>query len=112
MLTLSELKTLILKEEEKRDLLYEHSTGNMSVFKKMCEGTFEAVETGNGREKCLIPQVAALNFLFRGQCCEFSPCLPVLYRGHLSEVDIFCRANAFDSIQAPIGFTSSCRTFL
>ena len=50
MLTLSELKTLIHKEEEKRDLLYEHSPGNMSVFKKMCEGTFEAVETGNGRE--------------------------------------------------------------
>ena len=89
MLTLSELKTLILKEEENRDLLYEHSPGNMSVFKKMCEGTFEAVETGNGREKCLIPQVAALNFLFRGQCCEFSPCLPVLYRGHLSEEEIF-----------------------
>ena len=59
MLTLSELKTLIHKEEEKRDLLYEHSPGNMSVFKKMCEGTFEAVETGDEREKCLIPQVAA-----------------------------------------------------
>lgn len=89
MRTLSELKTLILKEEEKRNLLYEHSMGNMSVFKKMCEGTFEAVKTGNGREKCLIPQVESLNFLFRGQCCEFSPCLPVLYRGHLSEADIF-----------------------
>lgn len=32
MLTLSELKTLILKEEGKRDLLYEHSPGSMSVF--------------------------------------------------------------------------------
>ena len=69
MLTLSELKSLILKEEEKRDLLHEHSPWNISAFKEMCQGTFEAVETGNGREKCLIPQVAALNFLFRGQCC-------------------------------------------
>lgn len=87
--TLSELISTIHKEIEKRDLLYEHTPANEEIFNQKCAGSFEAVMTGQGSEKFLIPQVGTLHFLYRGQCAEYIPCYPSIYRGKPSEVDIF-----------------------
>lgn len=89
MMTLSELKNTIQKEIDKRDFLHEHTSANEAIFNQKCAGTFEAVETGRGSEKCLIPQVGTLQFLYRGQGEEYAPCLPVLYRGNPNPVEVF-----------------------
>lgn len=86
---LSELIQKIHKEIEKRDLMHEHAPANEAIHKQICGDTFEAVETGNGNKKCLIPQVEALHFLFRGQSVECIPCLPSLYRGNPTEEEVF-----------------------
>lgn len=88
-MTIHELISIIRKEEEKRDFRHEKTHANSRLLKEKCSGTFEAVVTGNGQEKCLIPQVGTLHFLYRGQNQEFVPCVPSLYRGNPSEVDIF-----------------------
>lgn len=89
MLTLPELKSIIHKEIEKRDFLYEHTPANRDLFNRKCAGTYEAVITGDGDEKYLIPQVGTLHFLYRGQGVEYIPCYPSLYRGTVNEVDVF-----------------------
>lgn len=89
ILTLSEVIAVIHKEIEKRDFLKEHTPANEAIYNKMCGGTFEAVETGRGKEKCLIPQVGTMHFLYRGQGDEYVPCLPVIYRGNTDLVGIF-----------------------
>lgn len=88
-MTIQELVDIIRKEEEKRDFKYEMTPANSQLLKEKCGGTFEAVITGNGQEKCLIPQVGTLHFLYRGQNQEFVPCVPSLYRGNPSEAEIF-----------------------
>lgn len=88
-MTIRELVDIIRKEEEKRDFKYEMTPANSQLLKEKCGGTFEAVVTGNGEEKCLIPQVGTLHFLYRGQNKEFVPCVPSLYRGNPSDAEIF-----------------------
>ena len=88
-MTIQELINIIHKEELKRDFLHEKTSANSKIMEQMCKGTFEAVMTGMGNEKCLIPQVGTLHFLYRGQNQEFSPCVPSLYRGNPSEEEIF-----------------------
>ena len=88
-MTIQELISIIHKEELKRDFLHEKTPANSKIMEQMCKGTFEAVITGKGNEKCLIPQVGTLHFLYRGQNQEFTPCVPSLYRGNPSEEEIF-----------------------
>ncbi len=92
-INIQELVSIIDGEKQKRDYLKEYTPANKQLFLEKCAGTFEAVEMGNGTEKCLIPQVGTLMFLFRGQNQEFIPCLPSLYRldngKERSEAEIF-----------------------
>lgn len=88
-MTIQELVGIIRKEEKKRDFKHEKTPVNSKLLKDKCGGTFEAVVTGNGPEKCLIPQVGSLHFLYRGQNQEFVPCVPSLYRGNPSDAEIF-----------------------
>lgn len=86
---INELIDIIAEEKRKRDFMHETTPENTALLHKMCDGTFEAVVTGNGEEKCLVPQVGTLYFLYRGQNTEVVPCIPSLYRGNPSEVEIF-----------------------
>lgn len=88
-MTIHELINIIHEECLKRDFRHDMTPGNSSLFKNMCENTFEAVEINSCQEKCLIPQVGTLFFLYRGQNKEYIPCVPSLYRGNPSDVDIF-----------------------
>lgn len=88
-MTIQELIETINKEKQKRDFMHELTPANAALFRKMAGGTFEAVMTGKGEEKCLVPQVGTLHFLYRGQNSEFIPCVPSLHRGDPSEEDIF-----------------------
>ena len=69
--------------------MYEHTPANKAILEQKCGGTFEAVLTGKGDTKCLIPQVGTLHFLFRGQGEEYIPCSPSLYRGNPTDVEVF-----------------------
>lgn len=62
----------IAKEKKKRDFMHELTLANVAFFNKMVGGTFDAVMTGKGDEKCLIPQVGTLHFLYRGQNREYN----------------------------------------
>ena len=88
-MALHELIKILRKEEKKRDFKHEKTPANSKLFKDRCGGTFEAVVTGNGQEKCLIPQVGSLHFLYRGQNQEFVPCVPSLYRGNPANSKLF-----------------------
>ena len=88
-MTIQELIEIIRKEELKRDFRHEKTPANSALLKQKCAGTFEAVITSNKDEICLIPQVGTLHFLFRGQNKEYIPCVPSLYRGEPSDVEIF-----------------------
>ena len=88
-MTIQELIDTINKEKQKRDFMRELTPANAALFRQMAGGTFEAVMTGRGEEKCLVPQVGTLHFLYRGQNSEFIPCVPSLHRGDPSEEDIF-----------------------
>lgn len=89
MLTLQEVIHHIRQAEQKRDFRHEKTPANSMLLQNRNGGTFEAVLTGKGEEKFLIPDNGALHFLFRGQNEEFIPCKPILYRGDPSEVGIF-----------------------
>ena len=54
-MTVHELIKILRKEEKKRDFKHEKTPVNSKLFKDRCGGTFEAVVTGNGQDKCLIP---------------------------------------------------------
>lgn len=88
-MSIQELIDIIDKEKQKRDIMHELTPANVALFNKMAGDTFEAVMTGKGEEKCLVPQVGTLHFLYRGQNSEFIPCVPSLYRGNPSDEDIF-----------------------
>ena len=66
MITIQELTEIIKRELRKRDFIGETSPENVQLLKGKCEGKFEAVLTGNGNEKCLIPQIGTVHFLYRG----------------------------------------------
>ena len=84
-MTIEDLKSIIETEKQKRDFMHVLTPANVALFREMAGGTFEAVMTGKGEEKCLVPQVGTLHFLYRGQNKEFIPCVPSLYRGNPSE---------------------------
>lgn len=89
MLTLQEVIHHIRQAELKRDFRHEKTPANSMLLQDRNGGTFEAVLTGKGEEKFLIPDNGALHFLFRGQNEEFIPCKPTIYRGDPSEAEIF-----------------------
>lgn len=89
MFTLQEVKSKIYEAKLKRDFLHEMTPANSYLLKQKGEGSFEAVYTGRGEEKCLIPEVGTLHFLYRGQNRESVPCLPSIYRNNPSEAQIF-----------------------
>ena len=72
----------------KRDFMNELTPANKQILSRR-NGTFEAVLTGKGDEKCLIPEVGVLHFLYRGQNEEVVPCIPTLYRGNPSDAQVF-----------------------
>lgn len=53
-MTIQELIETINKEKQKRDFMHELTPANAALFRKMAGGTFEAVMTGKGEEKCLV----------------------------------------------------------
>lgn len=87
-LTLQDVIREIELANQRRDLSHELTPANREFFSRR-NGTFEAVLTGNGDEKCLIPETGSVHYLYRGQNQEYIPCVPTIYRGHPSELDIF-----------------------
>lgn len=86
---LEEMLLAIEAAKQKRDIRHEMTPVNSAIFKEKSAGSFEAVMTGHGNEKFLIPDNGTIHFLYRGQNDEYSPCKPTLYRGNPSEVDVF-----------------------
>ena len=99
MFTLQEVMEKIYASKLKRDYLHEMTPVNSDLLRQMGDGSFEAVYTGRGEEKCLIPEVGTLHFLYRGQNKEFVPCLPSIYRNNPSEAQIFVDRMRFISFK-------------
>lgn len=89
MLTLQEVITNIEESKKVRDIAGMMSDINKVIYNKMTEGHFEAVLTGNGDEKCLIPEEGFPFYLYRGQNEEVIPCVPSIYRKNPTEAQIF-----------------------
>jgi len=89
MMTLQDVIKAIHEAELSRDIMHELTPANKELLHKKGGGTFEAVLTGNGNEKCLIPEVGTLQYFFRGQNEEFIPCVPSIYRRETSDAQIF-----------------------
>lgn len=89
MMTLEDVVKAIEEAKLKRDFTHELTPANKEILRKMGGGTFEAVLTGKGDEKCLIPEVGTLQYLYRGQNKEFIPCVPTIFRGNPLEEEIF-----------------------
>lgn len=79
MLTVAELRTKINDSAQKRMLPHEQSDINQKIIRDHEIG-FEAVMTGKGDEKILLPEDGIFVFLYRGQSQEYVPCFPTLYR--------------------------------
>lgn len=88
MMTLEEVKSSVAAAVKARDFLYEFTPANHALLSQHF-GTFQAVESGRGKEKFLIPEVGTVHYLFRGQNVEKSPCIPTIYRGGPDEAQIF-----------------------
>lgn len=89
MITLQEMLSYIDDAKKQRDIIHETSPANSALIKEKCGGRFEAVCTGIGNEKCLIPEECASFFLYRGQNEEYTPCVPSINRGKPSDEEIF-----------------------
>ena len=87
-MTIEEVIKAIEAAKEKRDFMHELSPANKIILSRR-NGTFEAVLTGKGDEKCLIPEVGVVHYLYRGQNEEVIPCVPTLYRGNPNEAQVF-----------------------
>lgn len=85
---LEEVIQAIEAAKVKRDFMYELTPANKQILSRR-NGTFEAVLTGRGEEKCLIPEVGVLHYLYRGQNEEVVPCLPTIYRGGPNDAQVF-----------------------
>lgn len=85
---LEEVIQAIEAAKVKRDFMYELTPANKQILSRR-NGTFEAVLTGKGDEKCLIPEVGVLHYLYRGQNEEVVPCLPTIYRGNPNDAQVF-----------------------
>lgn len=79
LFSIPEIKHLIKESTRKRLLPCEQSDINQQIVLDYELG-FEAVLTGNGNEKILLPEDGAVVYLFRGQNQEYVPCYPSLYR--------------------------------
>lgn len=88
MMTIAEVIQAIEMAKDKRDMFGENTPANKEFLARR-NGTFEAVLTGKGDEKCLIPEVGVLYFLYRGQNDEVVPCVPTIYRGDPTDVQVF-----------------------
>lgn len=77
--TIPDIKHLVKESTRKRLLPCEQSDINQQIVLDHELG-FEAVLTGNGSEKILLPEDGAVVYLFRGQNQEYVPCYPSLYR--------------------------------
>lgn len=87
-MTLQEVKKSIQEAIRKRDLIHEFSQENYVLLSKHF-GTFEAILTGRGEEKCLIPETGTAHFLYRGQNAEYGMCVPSIYRNDPDDISIF-----------------------
>ncbi len=75
--------------KKKRDFMHEQTEPNQMVLSQNL-GKFEAVVTGNGDEKYLVPDTAGwTHYLYRGQNEEYVPSCPSLYRGEPDTAQIF-----------------------
>lgn len=88
MMTIEEVRQAIEASKEKKDIMYELTPANKMILSRR-NGTFEAVLTGRGDEKCLIPEAGVLFYLYRGQNKEFVPCVPTIYRGNPNDAQVF-----------------------
>lgn len=89
MMKLAEMLLAIEAAKQKRDIRHEMTPANSAILREKSAGSFEAVMTGHGNEKFLIPDNGTIHFLYRGQNDEYPPCKPTLYRGDPLEVDVF-----------------------
>lgn len=87
-MTIEEVKKNIHDAIEKRDFTHEFSPANQ-ILLDLHLGTFQAVLSGKGDEKYLIPELGTTHFLYRGQNDENDPCLPTIYRGEPNDEAIF-----------------------
>lgn len=87
-MTLQEVRESIRDAVRKRDLIHEFSPENYALLSKHF-GTFEAILTGRGDEKCLIPEIGTAHFLYRGQNAEYGMCVPSIYRNDPDDISIF-----------------------
>ena len=89
--TIQEIKSLVKESIRKKLPPCEQSDINQQIVRDHQLG-FEAVLTGNGDEKVLLPEDGSTVYLFRGQNSEYVPCYPSLYRETprpLTESEIF-----------------------
>lgn len=86
-MTIEDVKNSIQEAIRKRDFLCEYSPENYKLLEKYL-GTFQAVLSGRGQEKYLIPETGTAHFLYRGQNVEKAPCIPTIYRGDPDDVTI------------------------
>lgn len=73
--TIDEVKRLLRGSIIKRLPPCEQSDINQQILREHELG-FEAILTGKGEEKILLPEDGSVVFLYRGQNREFSPCFP------------------------------------
>ncbi|MCL4482142.1 MAG: FRG domain-containing protein [Bacteroidetes bacterium] len=85
--TVSELIKALSESDDNFRLPYERTDVNDSFFKPEND-TFEVL-INKKKEKILIPDSRQYPFLYRGQQTEFIPCLPTIYRGNPSDLQIF-----------------------
>lgn len=78
-LTIAEIKDKLARSVRDKLMKCEKSDINQQIVRDREIG-FEAVLTGNGDEKTLLPEDHPFVFLYRGQNREFAPCLPSLFR--------------------------------
>lgn len=77
--SIEEIRNLIKESARKRLMPYEQSNINQQIVLEHEIG-FEAVLTGDGDEKILLPEDGNVVYLYRGQNAEYIPCFPSLYR--------------------------------
>lgn len=87
-MTIEDIKYAISKAIGAKDFVGEFAPANIELHRQRL-GTFEAVLTGRGNEKCLIPEIGTVHYLYRGQNYEVAPCLPTIYRGNPSDEAVF-----------------------
>lgn len=85
LFTIQEVKHLIKESIVKRLPPCEKSDINQQILRDHELG-FEAILTGSGDEKILLPEDGAVVFLYRGQNKEYIPCYPSLYRTYPKEL--------------------------